>query len=64
MNTADIPYEIISQYNKHEIFIPTEFAHLDYERSWKKCHCGRVVNMKDNYCGSCGQKLGKPDYND
>ena len=51
-------------YNIHEIFIPTEYAYIDYQRSWKKCHCGRVAQMRDNYCGGCGQKLGFPQFND
>ena len=47
-------------YNKFDPYIPTEFAYIDYERSWKKCRCGRATNMRDNWCPSCGQKLGKP----
>ena len=47
-------------WNKHDIYIPTEFQVIDYQRSWKKCHCGRQTWMNDNYCPSCGQKLGMP----
>ena len=51
-------------YNKHDIYISTEFQVIDYQRSWKKCHCGRQTWMNDNYCPSCGQKLGMPNIYD
>lgn len=47
-------------WNKQDIYIPTEFQVIDYLRSWKKCHCGRKTYMNDNYCPSCGQRLGRP----
>lgn len=50
--------------NKWEAFIPVEFAIIDYQRSWKKCRCGRITNLRDNWCPSCGQKLGFPEIND
>lgn len=49
-------------YNLNEPYIPVEFAYIDYERSWKKCRCGRVVLMRDRFCPSCGQKLGQPQF--
>jgi hypothetical protein len=51
-------------WNKHDTYIPTEFQVIDYQRSWKKCHCGRQTWMNDNYCPSCGQKLGMPNIYD
>ena len=62
MNNMNNEEEVIV-YNKHETYIPTEFAYIDYERSWKKCRCGRVAQMRDNWCPACGQKLGIPDFN-
>lgn len=56
--------EVISLYNKHDTYIPVEYAHIDYERSWKKCRCGHIAKMRENYCAMCGQKLGKPDFDD
>ena len=47
-------------WNKHERYIPTEYQIIDYQRSWKKCHCGRQTHFNDNYCPGCGQKLGRP----
>ena len=49
--------------NLNEPYIPVEFAWIDYQRSWKKCKCGRVVGLRDRYC-NCGQKLGMPVFND
>lgn len=54
----------IETYNRLEEFVPTEFAWIDYERSWKKCRCGRVTGFRDNWCPGCGQKLGFPILND
>ena len=51
-------------WNKHDINIPTEFQVIDYQRSWKKCHCGRQTWINDNYCPSCGQRLGMPNIYD
>ena len=47
-------------WNKHDIYIPTEYQIIDYQRSWKKCHCGRQTWFNDNWCPACGQKLGRP----
>ena len=47
-------------WNRNERYIPTEYQIIDYERSWKKCHCGRKTWFNDNYCPGCGQKLGRP----
>ena len=47
-------------WNRNERYIPTEYQIIDYERSWKKCPCGRVTRFNDNWCPSCGQKLGCP----
>lgn len=49
--------------NLNEPYMPIEFAYIDLQRSWKKCWCGRITNFRDRYCPSCGQKLGKPEYN-
>lgn len=53
----------IITYNKLDIFVPNEYAIIDWERSWKKCHCGRITKFNDNWCPSCGQKLGRPELN-
>lgn len=53
-----------SPWNQHDRYIPTEYQIIDYQRSWKKCHCGRQTWMNDNYCPSCGQKLGMPNIYD
>lgn len=52
------------QWNKHDTYIPIEFQLIDYQTSWKKCHCGRKTWMNDNYCPCCGQKLGMPNIYD
>lgn len=54
----------ITMYNRNLTYIPTEFQIIDYQRSWKKCHCGRQTWMNDNYCPGCGQKLGMPNIYD
>ena len=54
----------ITMHNRDLAYIPTEFQIIDYQRSWKKCHCGRQTRMNDNYCPSCGQKLGMPNIYD
>ena len=66
-NTEQIPeqaeearWEQLS-WNKNDRYIPTEFRLIDYRNSWKKCHCGRQTWMNDNYCPSCGQRLGMPN---
>lgn len=51
-------------WNKHDRYIPTEFRLIDYRNSWKKCHCGRQTWINDNYCPSCGQRLGMPNIYD
>lgn len=48
-------------HNREERYIPTEYQIIDYQRSWKKCHCGRQTWFNDNYCPRCGQRLGAPD---
>ena len=50
----------ITMYNRNLTYIPTEFQIIDYQRSWKKCHCGRQTWFNDNWCPACGQKLGIP----
>lgn len=52
--------EVIESHNKHEPYIPTEWKLIDWHQSWKKCRCGRVTGIRDNWCPSCGQKLGRP----
>ena len=49
-------------WNKNDIYIPTEYEIIDYQRSWKQCYCGRKTHFNDNYCPSCGQKLGIPEW--
>lgn len=56
--------EEIPPYNVHEPYIPIEYALIDWNNSWKKCRCGRITRFNDNWCPSCGQKLGKPDFDD
>ena len=51
----------ITMYNKNVKYIPTEYQIIDYQRSWKKCHCGRQTWFNDNWCPACGQKLGFPN---
>lgn len=41
-------------------YIPTEYQIIDYQKSWKKCHCGRQTWFNDNFCPACGQRLGRP----
>lgn len=50
----------IIMYNRNLTYIPTEYQIIDYQRSWKKCHCGRQTWFNDNWCPACGQKLGMP----
>ena len=47
-------------HNREERYIPTEYQIIDYQKSWKKCHCGRQTWFNDNYCPACGQRLGRP----
>lgn len=54
----------ITMHNRLARYIPTEFQIIDYQRSWKKCHCGRKTWMNDNWCPACGQKLGMPNIYD
>ena len=49
-----------TMYNPLVKYIPTEYQIIDYQRSWKKCHCGRQTRFNDNFCPSCGQRLGRP----
>lgn len=42
-------------------YIPTEYQIIDYQKSWKKCHCGRQIWFNDNWCPACGQKMGFPN---
>ena len=53
--------EEILPYDRNETYVPTEYQIIDYQNSWKKCHCGRATRFNDNWCPSCGQKLGKPE---
>lgn len=46
--------------NLHEPYMPTEFQWIDYQHSWKKCHCGRTTLFNDRFCPECGQKLDRP----
>lgn len=50
----------ITMYNRNLTYVPTEYQIIDYQRSWKKCHCGRQTWLNDNWCPACGQKLGIP----
>ena len=66
-NTEQIPEQAEEEaqweqlsWNKHDRYIPVEFQVIDYQRSWKKCHCGRQTWINDNWCPACGQKLGIP----
>ena len=52
-----------SSYDRNELYIPTEYQIIDYQNSWKKCHCGRVTRFNDRFCPSCGQHLGRPELN-
>ena len=56
--------EEILPYDRNETYIPTEYQIIDYQNSWKKCHCSRVTRFNDNWCPSCGQKLGRPSMDD
>lgn len=51
-------------YRSNIAFVPIEYAIIDWERSWKKCRCGRIAKFNDNWCGGCGQKLGRPVIDD
>ena len=55
----DIQWEQLP-WNKHDRYIPTEFQVIDFQKSWKKCHCGRQTWFNDNFCPGCGQRLGRP----
>ena len=55
----ETPWEQLP-WNQHDRYIPTEYQIIDYQRSWKKCHCGRQTQFNDNWCPACGQKLGRP----
>lgn len=50
----------ITMHNRNLTYIPTEYQIIDYQRSWKRCHCGRQTRFNDNWCPSCGQHLGRP----
>ena len=50
----------VTMHNRLLTYIPTEYQIIDYQRSWKKCHCGRQTWFNDNWCPACGQKLGRP----
>jgi hypothetical protein len=56
-----LEWEILP-WNKNDRYIPTEYEIIDYQRSWKQCYCGRKTRFNDNYCPSCGQKLGVPEF--
>ena len=50
-----------TMHNRLLPYIPTEYQIIDYQRSWKKCHCGRQTLFNDNWCPACGQRLGFPN---
>ena len=50
----------VTMHERNIAYIPTEYQIIDYNTSWKKCHCGRQTHFNDNWCPSCGQKLGRP----
>ena len=50
-----------TMHNRLLQYIPTEYQIIDYQKSWKKCHCGRQTWFNDNWCPACGQKLGFPN---
>ena len=58
-----LKWEILP-WNKNDRYIPTEYEIIDYQRSWKKCYCGRVTKFNDNFCPACGQCLGRPGMDD
>lgn len=58
----NINAEDIEVWNIHDPFVPTQYEFKGYLDSWKQCRCGRICNMHDRYCGTCGQKLGFPDF--
>lgn len=62
--TTNTEETIIESYNRYDPYIPVEYAWIDYERSWKKCACGRVTLIRDNWCPACGRKLGMPNFDD
>ena len=49
-----------TMHDRNLIYIPTEYQIIDYQKSWKKCHCGRQTWFNDNFCPACGQRLGRP----
>ena len=51
----------ITSHNRLVKYIPTVYKVIDYQHSWKQCHCGRQTWFNDNWCPACGQKLGFPD---
>lgn len=62
--TQDDCVETTGSYNRLEPYIPIEFNIVDFERSWKKCKCGRIVLFRDNWCPACGQRIGFPQLDD
>lgn len=55
---------IVTMHDRNIRYIPTEYQIIDYQKSWKKCHCGKQTWFNDNWCPSCGQKLGCPSMNE
>ena len=51
----------VTMHNRLAKYVPTESQIIDYQKSWKKCHCGRQTWFNDNWCPACGQKLGFPN---
>lgn len=47
-------------FNRSHVYIPKEYQRIDWQRSWKKCRCGKTCNLNANWCPSCGQHLGRP----
>lgn len=54
----------VLMHDKNIKYIPTEYQLINYNRSWKKCHCGEQTWFNNIWCPACGQKLGKPNIYD
>ena len=50
-----------STINQFDRYTPTIYQIIGYKQSWKQCHCGRKTLLEDNWCPSCGQRLGMPE---
>lgn len=62
MEQIKIPHDTLEIYMTppQPTFYPTVYQIIDYNNSWKQCHCGRRTLMRDRFCPACGQKLGTP----